>query len=481
MSPSTLEGQTLGKYRLLEALGRGGMAQVYRGYHPQLDRYVAVKVLRADLVEQGEFLERFRREAHAVSGLRHANIVQVFDFDAQDDLYFMVMELLEGDTLRARQNEYRARGERMPLDEAVRVTRDALAGLEYAHSEGVIHRDLKPANIMLTKKGQAVLTDFGIAQIVGATQVTVSGALMGTLSYMAPEQGLKGIADARSDIYSLGIVLYEMLTGYTPFDADTPLAILMKHLNDPLPLPGKLDPSLPAALEQVVLKALAKDPADRYQSAAEMSAALDDLAGMLPAEARPPAPRQLVYSGEARRRLTGDGMLDADTDRDLRPGAASRQVPAPRTGPGPVRPISAATAVFAALGFFMLCNMLAVMQLTLLGNNVFVRGWPFEVLLASAFFGLLAWGAASTGLLIPALIVLGNGLLLGYTAATGRWQDWAFLWMLEPLIVFAAIYFPIRLNKQPDRAAYWSRTGGALLAAVSVLLAAAVFIRALFF
>ena len=281
MSPSSLEGTNLGKFRILEALGRGGMAQVYRAYHPQLDRYVAVKVLRSDLVEQDEFLARFRREAHAVSGLRHANIVQVFDFDVQDDLYYMVMELLEGDTLRARLNDYRVRGQRMPLPEVARILKDVLAGLAYAHSEGIIHRDIKPANIMLTRKGQAVLTDFGIAQIVGSTQYTVSGALMGTLNYMAPEQGFKGQCDHRSDIYSLGIVLYEMLTGYTPFDADTPLAILMKHLNDPLPLPSQVDPGIPAELETIVLRALAKEPDDRFQSADEMSAALEQVAGLL--------------------------------------------------------------------------------------------------------------------------------------------------------------------------------------------------------
>jgi serine/threonine protein kinase len=233
MSPVLLEGQTLGKYRVLEQLGRGGMAQVYRAYHPQLDRYVAIKMLRPDLAEEEEFLARFRREAQAVAGLRHPNIVQVFDFDVQGDIYFMVMELLEGDTLKARLNDYRLRGERMPLGEVARVLLDVLNGLAYAHAEGMIHRDIKPANIMLTKRGQAVIADFGIAQIVGSARHTVSGALMGTLNYIAPEQGLEGHSDARSDIYSLGIVLYEMLTQRTPFDADTPLAILMKHLNDP--------------------------------------------------------------------------------------------------------------------------------------------------------------------------------------------------------------------------------------------------------
>src|SRR5512136_26496 len=167
MAPISLEGQTLGKYRILEPLGRGGMAQVFKAYHPQLDRYVAVKVLRSDLVEEAEFLARFQREARAVAALRHPNIVQIFDFDVQNDLYYMVMELLEGDTLKAYMNSLRVHGERLPLGETVRIFTDVLAGLAYAHGEGIIHRDLKPANIMLTRRGEAVFTDFGIAQIVG--------------------------------------------------------------------------------------------------------------------------------------------------------------------------------------------------------------------------------------------------------------------------------------------------------------------------
>ncbi|MBN1667707.1 MAG: serine/threonine protein kinase, partial [Anaerolineales bacterium] len=172
--PASLEGQTLGKYRVLQPLGRGGMAQVYQAYHPQLDRYAAIKVLRSDLVDEHDFLARFRREAQAVANMRHANVVQVYDFDVQDEIYYMVMELLDGDTLKARISAYRVRGERIPYPEMLRILLDVLAGLEYAHREGVIHRDIKPGNIMLTQRGQAVLTDFGIAQIVGSTQYTVS-------------------------------------------------------------------------------------------------------------------------------------------------------------------------------------------------------------------------------------------------------------------------------------------------------------------
>ncbi|MBN2003122.1 MAG: serine/threonine protein kinase [Anaerolineae bacterium] len=274
MGPASLEGLTLGKYRVLEPLGRGGMARVYRAYHPQLDRYVAIKVMRTDLADDEEFQVRFQREARAVAALRHPNIVQVFDFDIEGDISFMVMELMAGDTLKTRLDDYRARGERMPWGEMLRVMLDVLEGLAYAHSEGMIHRDIKPGNILLTQRGQAVLADFGVAHIIGGTRYTAPNALMGTLQYMAPEQGMEGRSDARSDIYSLGIVLYEMLTQQRPFDADTPLAVLMKHVNDPLPLPRQINAAIPEPLERVVLKALAKKPEERYQGAQEMARAL---------------------------------------------------------------------------------------------------------------------------------------------------------------------------------------------------------------
>ena len=330
MAPASLEGQTLGRYRVLEPLGRGGMARVYRAYHPHLDRYVAIKVLRSDLMEDEEFLARFQREARAVAALRHPNIVQVFDFDVQGGLYYMVMELLEGDTLKRRLNDYRVRGERMPLGETVRILLDVLDGLAYAHSEGMVHRDIKPSNVLLTSRGQAVLGDFGIAQIVGGTRHTVSGALMGTLSYMAPEQGMEGHSDVRSDIYSLGIILYEMLIQRPPFEADTPLAVLMKHVNDPLPLPRAIDPDLPEPFERLVLKALSKGADDRYASAEEMAQALrmaaEDAGVELPTRISLPlsfttdeAPEEsvAVFSGTARGRIADVEFAADDTDASL--------------------------------------------------------------------------------------------------------------------------------------------------------------------
>ncbi|MCP4539428.1 MAG: protein kinase [Chloroflexi bacterium] len=330
VTPASLEGQTLGKYRVLEPLGRGGMARVYRAFHPQLNRYVAIKVLRSDLVDEEEFLVRFRREAQAVAALRHPNVVQVFDSDVQDEVYYMVLELLEGDALKTRLNDYRTRDERMPLGEMVRVLLDVLDGMAYAHSEGMIHRDIKPGNILLTKRGQAVVADFGIARIVGSTQHTAAGALMGTLNYISPEQGLQGQSDARSDIYSLGIVLYEMLTQRTPFEADTPLAVLMKHVNDPLPLPRRIDPYIPESFERIVLRALAKDPDDRYQNAEEMAHALREAAVEAEIElpsrislplsfttTEAPAESVAVFSGTALERLSDAEFADDDTDTNL--------------------------------------------------------------------------------------------------------------------------------------------------------------------
>lgn len=479
MSPQTLEGQTLGKYRILDALGRGGMAQVYRGYHPQLDRYVAIKVLRSDLVEQDEFLARFRREAHSVSGLRHPNIVQVFDFDVQDEQHYMVMELLEGDTLRSRLNEHRIRGERMPLPEILRILMEVLNGLGYAHKEGIIHRDIKPANIMLTKRGQAVLTDFGIAQIVGSTQYTVSGALMGTLNYMAPEQGFKGTCDERSDIYSMGIVFYEMLTGYTPFDADTPLAILMKHLNDPLPLPSQVDPTLPRELEHIVLKALAKDPQDRYQSADEMVAAIAQTLDKKLADAPRPvvAPPggiqpQVVFSGTSRQQLNNQRFADEDTNMDIpfkkelegqMTSIVKRFTP---------RAISPTTAVFGGLIMFTVVNLFAAMISTFSGINVFEFGWAFEIFLVAGLLAFIGWGTQTPWMLIPSIIVFGNAALLAYSSITGRWDDWFFLWMFEPLIIGFAIYLPTKLSERPlAESKSWGRIGGFALGTLAILLA----------
>jgi len=492
MAPKYLEGQNLGKYRILEPLGRGGMAQVYKAYHPQLDRYVAIKVLRSDLVEEAEFLARFRREARAVAALRHPHIVQIYDFDVQDDLYYMVMELLEGDTLKNYLNAMRVRGERLPLGETVRIFSDALDGLSYAHGEGIIHRDLKPANIMLTRRGQAVLTDFGIAQIIGGTHYTVSGALMGTLSYMAPEQGLDGHCDVRSDIYSLGIAYYEALTGTVPFDADTPMAVLLKHINDPLPMPRKFDSNIPEPFERVALKALAKRADDRFQSAMAMAEALTGAvqeAGIqvpetitLPqsggsSSVRPTA--VAVFSGTARLQIPDAGFASGDTDvttgRKLRKPRAStgdifskaKTIFVPPAGLNEVPRQNVRGAVLSSVAAIVIANMLMLWVSGIFGWKVFGRIWPMELVVVGVLLAALMSSLPNPWLLIPGGIVLGNGFLLSYFALSRNWQNWTFLWPLEPLLLAGCIIAPFLLNRRGTSGLWLTRRTGNILLIIS--------------
>ncbi len=265
--------KTLGKYEIVERLGRGGMAEVYRGYHVALDRYVAIKLLHAFLADDPEFKSRFEKEAQNVAKLKHPNIVQVYDFeyDQANESYYMVMELIEGPTLKDRLFDLDKANEQMALPEALRIVHDAGAALAYAHRQGMIHRDVKPANLMLDKDGRVVLTDFGIAKIVTGVQFTASGGMVGTPAYMAPEQGLGEAGDERSDIYSLGVILFQLCTGRLPYEADTPLATILKHLNEETPRPMHLNPGLPREVEKIILKAMAKEPDDRFDTAQDMA------------------------------------------------------------------------------------------------------------------------------------------------------------------------------------------------------------------
>ncbi len=299
-----LVGRTIGKYRILERLGHGGMADVYRAYQASLDRDVAIKILHPYLmVGEEDFVGRFRREARAAAALRHPNIVQVFDFDHEDGLYYMVMECIDGRTLKDRLKELRKQGKVMPLGETLRILEQVGDALDYAHQQGMLHRDIKPSNIMITGRGRAVLTDFGIVRMIGGAHHTMTGSVTGTPAYMSPEQGRGADLDHRSDIYSLGIVLYEMVAGQVPFDADTPLAILMRHVTDPLPSPRAQRPDLPEAVERVIKRALSKRPEDRYQSARDIMKALRAAIKGRPLpepEAPPPAVKpQAVRAGGA--------------------------------------------------------------------------------------------------------------------------------------------------------------------------------------
>lgn len=261
-------GQEIGPYRIIEQAGKGGMATVYKAYHAAMDRHVAIKILPFEFSGDPEFLQRFRREVITIARLEHPHILPVYDSGDFQGAPYLVMRYLDAGTLRDR-----IRQKRLSLPEIDHIVSQLSDALAYAHNLGVIHRDLKPTNIMLTERNDVLLTDFGIAKVLGAgTQITATGAITGTPAYMSPEQGDGSQIDQRSDIYSLGVVLYEMITGRVPFEAETPLAVILKHIQAPLPLPSSILPVHPA-IERVILKTLAKQREDRYASAAEFKAA----------------------------------------------------------------------------------------------------------------------------------------------------------------------------------------------------------------
>lgn len=264
-------GQMLGPYRIISQIGKGGMANVYKAYQASVDRYVAIKVLPSQLAESQEFATRFHQEARIIAKLEHPHILPVFDYGESDGVAYFVMRYLEAGTLKDKMEA----GRPLPLNDIDKIVTQLTDALSYAHTHGIIHRDLKPANALIDSHGNIFLTDFGIAKLMesASPRLTQTDAIMGTPAYISPEQAQSQPVDQRSDIYSLGIIVYEMVTGGVPFTADTPLAVLFKHISDPLPLPSLVKPDIPPSIEKVILKALAKDPKDRFATAEEFVAA----------------------------------------------------------------------------------------------------------------------------------------------------------------------------------------------------------------
>ena len=258
-----------GRYRIASPLGSGGMADVYLAEDERLGRQVAVKVLKATLAADDEFVERFRIEAQAAASLNHASIVGVYDRGTADGVTYIAMEYVPGETLKQRLRRDGA----LPPDEAVQIALAVLSALGAAHGRHIVHRDVTSYNVMLAGDGRVVVTDFGIARM-GDSALTRTGAMMGTSSYLSPEQAQGRPADERSDLYNLGVVLYEMLTGRVPFKGETDVAVAMQHVRTAPPNPRTLAPGISEALAAVVMRALSKDPADRFQSADEFAAAL---------------------------------------------------------------------------------------------------------------------------------------------------------------------------------------------------------------
>ncbi len=262
-----MEGQILGnRYLLLEKIGGGGMAVVYKAKCTLLNRFVAVKVLRTEFTNDDEFVKRFKIEAQAVASLSHPNVVSIYDVGHQDDIHYIVMEYVDGMTLKDYLNKHGA----LNWNDAVKITIQICSAIEHAHKNNIVHRDIKPHNILLTKEGIAKVTDFGIARAVTSSTITMVGSTIGSVHYFSPEQARGGFIDEKSDLYSLGIALYEMVTGKVPFDGDSPVAVALKHIQETPLEPHKLVPSLPYGVNEIIMKAIQKEQNVRYQSATEM-------------------------------------------------------------------------------------------------------------------------------------------------------------------------------------------------------------------
>ncbi len=272
-----MQNEVLGeRYQLQEPIGRGGMATIYRGRDMRMERTVAIKVLREVYSTDPKFVTRFQREAKAASALQHPNIVQVYDYGQSDGSYFIVMELIEGADLR---RYLRSRGV-LAIDRAIIIAHDVALGLGAAHRRGIVHRDVKPQNVLVGRDGSIKLTDFGIASVykdINAERLTTTGMTLGTVQYYAPEQAQGEIVSPAADVYALGIVMYEMLTGRTPFDGDTPVAVAMQHIQDaPIP-PTQYNPNIPQVLEDIIMRCLEKVPEMRYRDGSTLARALEVL------------------------------------------------------------------------------------------------------------------------------------------------------------------------------------------------------------
>lgn len=348
MSQPSWIGYTLGnRYKIEELLGQGGMSAVFKASDPNLRRVVAIKMIHPHLSTEPGFLLRFEEEAAAVAQLRHPNIIQVFDFNHEGETYYMVLEFIPGETLQTRLKRMSQSGKVCDLAECLEVIASVCDAVDYAHKKGLIHRDIKPANVMLNVQGQAILMDFGIAKIAGGQTHTATGAVVGTAMYMSPEQIRADALDGRSDIYSLGVLLFEMLDGHPPFQADSAMTLMMMHLHDAVPDLSQLRQGVPADLVGIVNKALAKLPQDRFQSAAEMAAALRKVqarlqAGAPTAEASQPQPSESTYIAPLPARAVPPVSIPQPGAPVSKPQPAISQsasqaspVPQPTSGTGP--------------------------------------------------------------------------------------------------------------------------------------------------
>jgi serine/threonine protein kinase len=284
-------GETVGRYRIIEQLGQGGMATVFKAYHAELDRFVALKVLHPAFLEDSNFLARFQREARLVAKMDHPNIVPIYDYAEHEGRPYLVLKFIEGETLKARLG----RG-RIAPKEIQFIVESVGAALSYAHKQGILHRDMKPSNVLLANDGQVYLADFGLARIAQSGESTLtSDMILGTPQYISPEQALgRKDLDAGTDIYSFGVMLYELAVGKVPFSADTPFSIIHDHIYSPLPLPRAVNPAVPEDVERVLLKALSKERPDRYKDVRSLVTAFEQAWQVDVSAVPPPEPAETV-------------------------------------------------------------------------------------------------------------------------------------------------------------------------------------------
>ncbi len=355
----TMLGQTLGQYRIVEQIGKGGMATVFKAYQPGLDRYVAIKVLPAYYAHEEGFSERFVREAKAIARLDHPHILPVYDFGQADGLSYIVMKYVAAGTLKDRL------GQPLAPQAALDLLKQIGAALDHAHDMGILHRDVKPGNVLIDEKGWTYLSDFGLAKMVeGSVQLTGSGVGIGTPAYMSPEQGQGLAVDGRTDVYSLGIILYEMLTGRVPYEADTPMAVVVKHITGPLPPPRSLNPAISPAVERVILKALARDPADRFPRAGALVEALEaalSQARQEPTAVPPPAPVPLPQMQPSAQPPSAQPPLGIGMPATQAPVSWPTVTP-----PVPARAKQSNTLIFAMIGMVGLALVGSVLLIVVL-------------------------------------------------------------------------------------------------------------------
>lgn len=443
-------GKRMGSYDVVELIGKGGMASVYRGHQPSMNRSVAIKIMAQQFSSDASFVARFKNEAHLIAQLEHAHILPVFDFGEQDGVLYIVMRYLSAGTLGDRIPE-----NGMEIKDAVRLFRQLASALDYAHKRGVIHRDMKPGNVLVDDQGNAFLTDFGIAKsLESETNLTGTGGVVGTPTYMSPEQGLGEPLDGRSDIYALGVILFEMLTGRAPFTADNPMAVMLKHINDAPPAPSTFNPRITEAVEAVINRSLAKDRNQRYATAGDMADAFEEAyrTGSVPVQAAAftsPEATLKVKAQTAQAATAGAGAdeFSGPTMRSPIAGqpAASTAMPAGATVQGMGQPVIPMPMPTPGTGELPRIAIDLNSPSAWLAQNEWAGQWLQAALLSIATFLILLRLTPREGIAEIALLSVLPGLLYGVLRAP----------TLGALIAYVLILIPLAANA-PGLAVIWT-------------------------